>query len=570
MDKLQELKKRIEEVQAKSAVSGEIRAFITLVLKIIKETKDNFDTLSKENLATISEALKYIEQEHEKVINSVSHETKEVKLDFAKQVKELKDLAEQVKAIKPKDGADGKDADEAVIVENVLAKIKLPEYEVFTLEDKGAEIVDEINALPLEDAYKIDASHIKNLPPTIIQGGNISKAVYQLSDVVLTNLTNDEVLKWDATNQVWINGTGGGGGTWGSITGTLSDQTDLQSALDAKQATLVSATNIKTINGNSLLGSGDLVITGTIDGSGTTNELTYWVDSDTVGSLAVATYPSLTELTYIKGVTSAIQTQLNAKASSTAYTLAGVSALSDDATKSLYTMSAGVPVEFESSDNNTLLYLDETNERVGIGTTSPTARTHIVGSGSTSSTTALLVENSIGTDGLVVTGDSYVTVPNGRLGVGTSSPDGRMHIAESIVSGGASAFNSTITIENNDSHGINIISPTSRSGNIYFSDNVASRGQIGYNHNGDYMYFHTAGSERIRIDGAGAVGIGTTTPTAKLDVVGSGSTSATTAFRVANSVGTDALEIKDNGISTFNNRVYQTGLGESTFFGFEA
>ena len=27
---------------------------------------------------------------------------------------------------------------------------------------------------------------------------------------------------------------GGGGGTWGSITGTLSDQTDLQSALDAK------------------------------------------------------------------------------------------------------------------------------------------------------------------------------------------------------------------------------------------------------------------------------------------------------------------------------------------------
>jgi uncharacterized small protein (DUF1192 family) len=31
---------------------------------------------------------------------------------------------------------------------------------------------------------------------------------------------------------------GGGGGTWGSITGTLSSQTDLQSALNAKQATL--------------------------------------------------------------------------------------------------------------------------------------------------------------------------------------------------------------------------------------------------------------------------------------------------------------------------------------------
>lgn len=52
---------------------------------------------------------------------------------------------------------------------------------------------------------------------------------------------------------------------------------------------------------------------GTIDGSGTSNELAYWVDSDTLGSLAVATYPSLTELSYVKGVSSAIQTQLNGK-----------------------------------------------------------------------------------------------------------------------------------------------------------------------------------------------------------------------------------------------------------------
>lgn len=35
----------------------------------------------------------------------------------------------------------------------------------------------------------------------------------------------------------------------------------------------------------------------------------------TLGSLALATYPSLTELSYVKGVTSAIQTQLNGKAS---------------------------------------------------------------------------------------------------------------------------------------------------------------------------------------------------------------------------------------------------------------
>lgn len=50
-----------------------------------------------------------------------------------------------------------------------------------------------------------------------------------------------------------------------------------------------------------------------VSGSGTTNEIPYWSSANTIGTLPVATYPSLTELSYAKGVTSAIQTQLNAK-----------------------------------------------------------------------------------------------------------------------------------------------------------------------------------------------------------------------------------------------------------------
>ena len=56
--------------------------------------------------------------------------------------------------------------------------------------------------------------------------------------------------------------SGGSGASWGGITGTLSTQTDLQDELDDKQDTLVSATNIKTINGSSVLGSGDLTVGG--------------------------------------------------------------------------------------------------------------------------------------------------------------------------------------------------------------------------------------------------------------------------------------------------------------------
>lgn len=56
-------------------------------------------------------------------------------------------------------------------------------------------------------------------------------------------------------------------------TGTQSQATvtNLVTDLAAKQATLVSGTNIKTVNGNTLLGSGDIVISGS---SGTLNDLT--------------------------------------------------------------------------------------------------------------------------------------------------------------------------------------------------------------------------------------------------------------------------------------------------------
>lgn len=69
---------------------------------------------------------------------------------------------------------------------------------------------------------------------------------------------------------------------------------------------------------------------GYVDGSGTANEIPYWVDSNTLGTLSVATYPSLTELSYVKGVTSAIQTQLNGKQATGNY----ITSLTGEATAS--------------------------------------------------------------------------------------------------------------------------------------------------------------------------------------------------------------------------------------------
>ena len=52
-------------------------------------------------------------------------------------------------------------------------------------------------------------------------------------------------------------------------------------------------------------------------------------------------------------------------------TLADVSANSLTTPNSLYTMTSGVPVNFKLSGGSSLLYLDETNGRIGVGTTTP-------------------------------------------------------------------------------------------------------------------------------------------------------------------------------------------------------
>ena len=57
------------------------------------------------------------------------------------------------------------------------------------------------------------------------------------------------------------------------------------------------------------------------------------------------------------------------------------------------------------SNNSEALRIDN-SQNVGIGTTAPTARTHIKGSGSTSATTSLLVQNSSGSNALKITDDA--------------------------------------------------------------------------------------------------------------------------------------------------------------------
>jgi hypothetical protein len=74
-------------------------------------------------------------------------------------------------------------------------------------------------------------------------------------------------------------------------------------------------------------------LTNPVTGTGTNNQIAYFNSTgSTIASLSTATYPSLTELSYVKGTTSAVQTQLDSKG----YTLALTSAAGNITTATPY------------------------------------------------------------------------------------------------------------------------------------------------------------------------------------------------------------------------------------------
>jgi len=114
---------------------------------------------------------------------------------------------------------------------------------------------------------------------------------------------------------------------------------------------------------------------------------------------------------------------------------------------------------------------------------------------------------------------------NGNVGIGTTSPSEKLEVSEGyILSSGAST-----------SHGFEL----QRTGSDTY--------QLRHLDGGLTVFNSTDSRKEMTFDGAGNVGIGTTTPTSRLQVKGTGTTSATTAFRVENANASGSMVVLDNG-----------------------
>jgi hypothetical protein len=166
----------------------------------------------------------------------------------------------------------------------------------------------------------------------------------------------------------------------------------------------------------------------------------------------------------------------------------------------------------------------------------------------------------------------------GNVGIGTTSPATQLHVSGSLQIGNGSNFGNKFTLYDDFSSGKLAYVMRDLSGDdifgLYCNSTTGEVRLLADDDNGTaFMTFQMNSSERMRITNGGNVGIGTTSPTAFLDIVGNGihtilrNTSATsyTSLRLYNDQNSAvrALEIDYSGASYSGALITSGPTGES-------
>ena len=304
-------------------------------------------------------------------------------------------------------------------------------------------------------------------------------------------------------------------------------------------------------------------LTNPITGAGAINEIAYFPTTSTVGSLAVATYPSLTELSYVKGLTSAVQTQLGAKLNLSGGTMTG-GITNSTSINPLTTLAES----WIGPSSTTGVYFKGGN--IGIGTTTPGEKLDVNGNIQFSSA-APQIKQSVDNQNLVVLGGSgtekgaYFFVNgenrssnpgNGGFIAGGDIFANQAAITSSFQIYGAyagSGRGTVMTVLGSGNVGIGTTGPITKlqiaadADNLGFANAAGANKWTQYLSGNDLRFWSTTATagDRVTFKADGNVGIGTTAPTAKLHLPASTATAGTGQLKL--NVGT-SLTVPEAGV----------------------
>ena len=150
--------------------------------------------------------------------------------------------------------------------------------------------------------------------------------------------------------------------------------------------------------------------------------------------------------------------------------------------------------------------------------------------------------------------DRVNILTNGNVGIGTSTPDTKLHVWSGNAGSVTAPTNTIATFESGTAGFLTVLTPASSVSGITFVSppGITTQGFIAYESTSGRMRLGANNENRITIDGTGKIGIGTTVPVSKLHIISNGNSgrspnSNTSLF--TESGGNNYLEIAtpDNG-----------------------
>ena len=252
-DNIEQLNKLAQIFNADKIITPkDIETILGGIMKIMASFKTAGETMSADSKKYVDSSIASLTKQVKKISDQITTDSEADKKEMSDmidgKVADIKALRDEVLAMKPENG---QDADEERVITGVLEKIKLPEYKP-TILDTPEEMANKLESLTGDARLSIEA--IKGLeeklkamfPVTYTRmntvGGGVQSIVAGSGiSIVSSGAKGKGVVTITAT---------GSGGAWGTITGTLSAQTDLQTALNAKQNLITTGTTSQYFRGD--------------------------------------------------------------------------------------------------------------------------------------------------------------------------------------------------------------------------------------------------------------------------------------------------------------------------------